>query len=69
MGTVSILVPLVTSLVTYTFVSMGTDALVVDDTGALIIMLAFIKVSYAQIIMIKFYFCDNTNLKHCEKST
>ncbi|KAK4329110.1 hypothetical protein Pmani_000521 [Petrolisthes manimaculis] len=43
-GVVSVvLVPLVTTLVTYTFVSMGSDALVVDDTGALIIMLAFIK--------------------------
>ncbi|KAK3887410.1 hypothetical protein Pcinc_008526 [Petrolisthes cinctipes] len=42
-GAVGVLVPLVTTLVTYTFVSMGSDALVVDDTGALIIMLAFIK--------------------------
>ncbi|XP_045595779.2 uncharacterized protein [Procambarus clarkii] len=40
---VGVVVPLVTSLVTYTFVSMGSEALAVDEIGALIIMVTIIK--------------------------
>ncbi|KAG7173648.1 hypothetical protein Hamer_G025029 [Homarus americanus] len=40
---VGVLLPLATSLVTYTFISMGSNALAVDETGALIIILTLIK--------------------------
>ncbi|XP_071526764.1 uncharacterized protein [Panulirus ornatus] len=40
---VGVVVPLATSLVTYTFVSMGSNALALDETGALIVILTLIK--------------------------
>ncbi|KAK8393558.1 hypothetical protein O3P69_006710 [Scylla paramamosain] len=42
-GVVTVVLPLASALVTYTFVSMGSDPVTLDDTGALILMLAMAK--------------------------
>ncbi|XP_050690707.1 uncharacterized protein LOC126982580 [Eriocheir sinensis] len=42
-GMVAVVLPFASALVTYTFVSMGNEALAVDDTGGLIIMLVLAK--------------------------
>lgn len=40
---VGVVLPLVSSFITYTFISMGNNALEVDETGALLIILTLIK--------------------------